>query len=319
MVNDIGFQSGKWEYMKSSPKKLSQFITEVLAIEAENVQETSQLAFMARALVMATLPHSKPDDDYFERTSGHYTLSMTANPQFGLPYGSVPRMLLAWITTYAVNKKTLDIPLGNTLTAFLKQLNLSHGGGIRGNATRVRDQMMRLLTCKICCVYRDNKAGVCESNQFNVSRSFKLFWNPTNTSQKAFISNSSIMLSQDFFDSLIKKSIPINFKTLTLLRKSPLQMDIYVWLTYRFFYLKKETLISWKTLTNQFGSCYSSDIRDQSRGARNFKHKFLEALKKVWIVYPAANLCPEKTGLRLFPSQTHIKAGQKKRDFSVDN
>jgi len=212
--------------MKKSPKKLADFITEVLALEAENEQEKNQLAYMARALVMATLPHSKPNDDYFERTSGHYTLSMTANPQFGLPYGSIPRMLLAWMTTYAVNKKSLEIPLGNTLTDFLKKLNLSHGGGTRGNVTRVRDQMMRLLTCQISCVYRNNKEGVCESNQFNISRSFKFLWNKTSSKKKAFLPNSTVILSQDFFDSLINKSIPINFKSLTLLRKSPLQMDI---------------------------------------------------------------------------------------------
>jgi len=128
--------------MKKSPKRLGDFITKVLAIEVENEQETSQIAFMARALVMATLPHSKPDDNYFERKSGHYTLSMIANPKFGLPYASIPRMLLAWMTTYAVKKNSAEIPLGNTLTAFLKKLNISNEGG---NAKRVRDQMMRLL------------------------------------------------------------------------------------------------------------------------------------------------------------------------------
>lgn len=136
--------------MKKSPKRLDHFITEVLAIEAENGQEAIQLAFMARALVIATLPHSKPDDNYFERKSGHYTLSMTANPKFGLPYGSIPRMLLAWMTTYTVSKTSPEIPLGNTLTVFLKKLNLRHGGRERGNATCVRDQMTHLLTCIIC-------------------------------------------------------------------------------------------------------------------------------------------------------------------------
>jgi hypothetical protein len=305
--------------MKKSPKRLNQFITEVLAIEAENGQEASQLAFMARALVMATLPHSKPGDDYFERKSGHYTLSMTANPKFGLPYGSIPRMLLAWMTTYAVNKASPEIPLGNTLTAFLKKLNLCHGGGKRGNATRVQNQMMRLLTCQISCVYHDNKKGVCEGNQFNIGRSFKLLWNPANAKQNEFLPDSKIILSQDFFEALIQKSIPINFKTLTLLRQSPLQMDIYVWLTYRFFSLKKETHISWKSLSNQFGSNYANEAGDKTRGARNFKSKFLLALKKVWMVYPTANLSPDIQGLTLYPSDTHVKKAQKRRGTPVDN
>lgn len=299
--------------MKKSPRKLNHFISEVLAIEAENEQEASQLAFMARALVMATLPHSKPDDHYFERKSGHYTLSMIANPKFGLPYGSIPRMLLAWMTTYAVSKKSSEIPLGNTLTAFLKKLNLRHGGGERGNSTRVRDQMMRLLTCQISCVYHDNKKGICEGNQFNIGRSFKLLWNPVNAKQQEFSSDSKIILSQDFYESIIQKSIPINFKTFTLLRNSPLQMDIYMWLTYRFFSLKKETHIPWKSLSNQFGSNYANETGDKTRGARNFKTKFLQALKKVWAVYPTANLCLEKKGLTLYPSETHVKKAKNKQ------
>ncbi|HLB43183.1 MAG TPA: hypothetical protein VJN02_10155 [Gammaproteobacteria bacterium] len=59
------------------------------------------LAFMARAMVMATLPHSKPDGFSFQRKNGHYTLTMMANPEFGLPYGSLPRLLLAWVTREA--------------------------------------------------------------------------------------------------------------------------------------------------------------------------------------------------------------------------
>ncbi|MEO8401582.1 MAG: pirin, partial [Gammaproteobacteria bacterium] len=94
------------------PKK---FITKVLALEERNKQEV-QLAFMARALVIATLPHSKPDDFYYERQNGRYTLSMTANPKFGLPYGSIARMLLSWITTEAVSKKSPEINLGKSFT-----------------------------------------------------------------------------------------------------------------------------------------------------------------------------------------------------------
>ncbi len=59
--------------------------------------------------------------------------------------------------------------------------------------------------------------------------------------------------------------------------------------------------------------------QDHSRGARNFKTKFVDALKKVWLVYPTANLCPERSVLRLFPSQAHIKSVQIKDVQAVDN
>lgn len=290
---------------KNSPKKIHQYITEVLEIDAVNKQEVGQLAFMARAMVMATLPHSNPNNHIFERKNGHYTLTMTANPKFGLPYGSIPRMLFAWITTITVNQKnpSPEINLGKSFNSFLKKIRLQNGGGKRGNSTRVRDQMMRLLSCTISSVYHDTQKGICKSDQFLISSSFQLWWNPLEPGHKGLMPTSKIILAKDFFEELIKKPIPIDFLALDVLRKSPLQMDIYVWLTYRFSFLKKETIIPWRLIKQQFGSDYAED----SEGTRNFKKKFIQALKKVWIVYPSANVFPNEKGLTLYPSDTHIK------------
>jgi len=292
--------------MSLIPRQVDRII-EKFAINAEDKERAIQLAFMARAMVSATLPHSKSEDLIFERKNGNFTLTMTANRKFGLPYGSIPRMLLAWITTEAVTKKSLEINLGKSFAIFLKKFELRSGGGKRGNNTRVREQLMRLITCNISCTYYDKKKGICESDQFHITRSFKLWWNPVKTGQTGFLSNSKIVLAKDFFDELIRSPIPIDFKTINLLRQSPMQIDIYVWLTYRFSFLKNEAFIPWKLLKNQFGSDYA----DGNQGTRNFKKKFLQALKKVWLVYPAANVCPNEKGLMLYPSETHIKKSNK--------
>lgn len=293
--------------MKNSPKKIHQYITEVLAIDAATKQEAGKVSFMARAMVTATLPHSNPNTHTFERNNGHYTLTMTANPKFGLPYGSIPRMLLAWMTTEAVKTKSPELNLGKSLSSFLKKLKLRHSGGERGSATCVREQMMRLLTCHISCVYYDKKNGICGGDQYLLSRSFKLWWNPIKPDQKDFLAGSKIILAKDFFEELIKKPIPIDFRALAMLRKSPLQMDIYIWLTYRFSFLKKETFIPWKLLKNQFGSDYADD----AQGTRNFKKKFIQALKNVWMVYPSANVTPNEKGLMLSQSDTHVSKKNK--------
>ncbi len=294
-------------------------MTQVLALEEDNQQKTSQLAFMARTLVMATLPHRKPNDFYYERQNGHYTLSMTANPKYGLPYGAMARMLLVWMTTEAVRRKSPEINLGRTLTSFLKKLKLQHGGGKRGNATRVREQLVRLLTCKISCIYEDKKKGICEGEEVSIGRSFKLWWDPAHEKDKTFLSGSTIVLSTDFFNELIKSPIPINFDAMNILRQSSLQIDIYVWLTSRFFSLKKENLIPWKKLKNQFGSDYFEYVHDKTQSTRNFKKKFLQALKKVWMVYPTANVCPINKGLILYPSDTHVNKVKIKNKIPVGN
>ncbi len=80
---------------------LDRLITDALAIEAQDAKEAGALGYMARALVQATLPHSKPDSNEFERRNGAFTLVMLAPSKIGLPYGVIPRLMMAWMTTEA--------------------------------------------------------------------------------------------------------------------------------------------------------------------------------------------------------------------------
>lgn len=83
-------------------RKLSALVAEALAAEAEQAHKSGHLGFMARALVQATMPHRKPKEHFFERSNGVFTLEMTAPSRYGLPYGSIPRLLMVWMTTEAV-------------------------------------------------------------------------------------------------------------------------------------------------------------------------------------------------------------------------
>lgn len=291
--------------------RLNKLVTECLAIEAEGAKEAVTLAYMARAMVIATLPHSNPNSDTFQRKNGNYTLTIIANPEFGLPYGSTARLILIWLITEAKSKGSPELNIGKTLISFLKKLKMRSGGGKRGNNTRIRDQMLRLLTCTISCVYHDKKKGTCDANQFHISRSFQFWWNLSETDSKTFFSKSKIILASDFYDELIKTAIPVKFDTLYLLRKSPMQMDIYIWLTYKFFNLKKEQPISWTILKYQFGADYKN-----SDGLSNFKRKFIQNLTKVLSVYHEANVFPDQKGITLYPSNTHVKKNDKPVDKS---
>lgn len=288
-------------------KRINKLVTECLAIEAESAKEAGTLAFMARAMVIATLPHSKPDNFIFQRKNGDYIFTMMANPQFGLPYGSLPRLLLAWMTREAKRTKSPVLHLGKTFSEFLRILKLSRSGGKRGDATRLREQMLRLFTTHISCVHQNKKKGICKGDQFVVTRSFELWWNPLKERQCDLSHTSSITLAKDFFDELIDRPVPVDFRVLQVLRRSPLQIDIYVWLTYRFSYLKKATLIPWGMLVLQFGSDYADD----AQGLRGFKKQFLKALHIVTVIYPNANVLVQDDGIRLRPSQTHIKSKNK--------
>ena len=57
-------------------KNLEKLITEILAVETEAAKEAGALGYMARALVQATLPHSKIAGNEFKRTNGFFKLTI---------------------------------------------------------------------------------------------------------------------------------------------------------------------------------------------------------------------------------------------------
>lgn len=294
--------------MKKAQRKINKLVVEYLAIEAESAQEAGMLAYMARSMVMATLPHSKPEGHVFQRKNGDFTLTMIGNPQYGLPYGSLPRLILAWMTREAKVKKSPELQLGKSFSAFLNTLQLSQSGGLRGDATRLREQMIKLFSTHVSCIYQNDKKGVCSGEQFSVTRSFDLWWNPLNAERGEISQQSTIVLARDFFDEIINRPVPVDFRMLQALRRSPLQIDIYVWLTYRFSYLKKSTLVPWNMLSKQFGSNYANT----AQGLRDFKREFLKALHVVTVIYHGANLDVHEDGVVLKPSKSHVSNRQNK-------
>lgn len=144
-------QTPKQQWQDSTIEKL---IADALAIEAESARKAGALGFMARAMVQTTLPHSRVEGNEFTRSNGHFSLTMLAPSAIGLPYGNIPRLLLAWLTTEAVRKKERLIPLGDNLSSFMRELGLVPTGGRWGTITRLREQTERLFSCSVSCRYQ---------------------------------------------------------------------------------------------------------------------------------------------------------------------
>lgn len=280
-------------------ESINKLIAESLLIEAEAAKEAGKLGFMARALVQATLPHSKIEGNEFERSNGVFNLSMLAPSSIGLPYGNIPRLLVSWLTTEAVKTRSREIVLGETLSHFMGELDMVPTGGRWGSITRLRDQMTKLFSCLVSCSYTGNDMkGICN---ILIADEANLWWTPKNPDQ-APLWKSSVTLSERFFSEVTENPIPVDIRALKALRRSPMALDIYCWLTYRLSYLNRQTNIPWPALQGQFGANYATD----TKGVRNFKLKFLQALKKVQIIYPSARVENGGQTLILKPSPTHI-------------
>lgn len=282
------------EYFTQSPR-VNRIIEESLAIEAEAAQEAGTLGFMARALTQATMPHRKTGEQEFTRRNGAFELSIMAPQRVGLPYGAMPRLLTAWVTTEAVRTQERELVLGDTLAGFMEQLDLVPTGGRWGSITRLRQQMKRLFAASISATYSDEQrdAGV----NFSVVEAYDLWWQPKQPEQVA-LWESTLTLNQRFFDEVTQSPVPVDMRALKALRQSPMALDIYTWLTYRMSYLRKPTVIPWGALQLQFGAEYKRE--------RDFRRFFLERLKAVQAVYPDANVEPVERGLQLKPSRLHI-------------
>ena len=256
--------------------------------------------FISRAMVLATMPHSEPEGTYFERTNGNYTLSMQANEKVGLPYGPIPRLLFAWITTESVRTKKRTLYLGKSLSEFMRQLDIAPTGGKRGTITSLKEQMDRLFSTMISCTYSDadRKAAM----QMVLVDTIDLWWTPKEPFQMG-LSESTITLSERFFEEITRSPVVFYMEALKALRKSPMALDIYMWLTYKNSYSKNHVVISWESLQLQFGAGYPED----ARGKADFKRKFKDALKKVSIVYgEARKLKILKDGLKFVPGDPHV-------------
>lgn len=275
--------------------RAEKLISEALAIETEAAADAGALGFMGRTLIQATLPHRKVDGPEFTRTNGNLTLSMLAPSKIGLPYGSIPRLLLAYVTREAVRTQRPEIELGDSMAAFMRELGLKPTGGKKGDITRLKDQTRRLFACYVTAIHTGGKRGSIVNR--TIADETHLWWDPLDLEQSPEW-KARVILSGKFFDEIVSDPVPVDMRALKALKQSPLALDTYCWLTYRVSYMLKTTTIPWEVLALQFGSDYAR--------ARDFKAAFLAELRKVLAVYPAARVEAADAGLTIKPSPPHI-------------
>ncbi|MEG4917664.1 replication protein RepA [Microcoleus sp. B7-D4] len=264
--------------------------------EVESKREPSQRrGYLARELVQCTLPHRDPKADTYSRTDGNFRMIVESGldartlEKVGIPYGSIPRLVLLWLNTEAVRKQgkenEREIHFGNTLNDFLRSVGLSPttGGGKRGDAARVRVQCEKLFAARFTFarIEGDDLSGSTNSMKMDVAKQVYTWWDYRNPDQGSFW-ESYIVLDEDFHRALVANPVPFDIDHLRALKRSPLAIDLYSWLTYRLFRLGNDyrgVTISYSDLKKQFGSEYSRDD--------NFKAALKEALERVSDVFSA--------------------------------
>jgi Plasmid encoded RepA protein len=227
--------------------------------------EAGELAFMSKCFIQATLPHSDPGDvpiwgrkngDYALTIQPHFMLGDDGQPRnIGLPYGTVPRLILAWANGEVVKTRSRELILGKSLTDFMDKIGFGGAtGGKNGSITRLKNQSMRLFSAKLSLTYQG--AGKLSIANALLADYAEYFWDPLHPGQQS-LWDSRVMLSERFYSLLLSAPVPLDWRILKSLKRSPLALDLYMWLSYRMFALKKPQTIRWETLSKQFGAEYS--------------------------------------------------------------
>jgi len=275
----------------------------VSSIHGETAIEADALGFMAKMLVQTTLPHRAQPGTQYTRTDGDVTLSITDLGGAGLPYGAYPRLILIWMTTEALRTGERKLELGRSLSSFMGQLGLQCTGGHWGTIPRFRDQMERLFGAAISTRWKQDlgmQSNVGGSNLV-LAEEFDLWWAPQKLPPTP-LAQSSVTLSQKFFEQLVEAPVPLDLRAIRVLKRSPLSLDLYAWATRRVSYLKRPLRISWQSFQLSFGAGYA----DTPQGKSRFRGNAIEALGRVKAVYPQLRIEILSDGVLLHPSMTHI-------------
>ena len=260
------------------------------------------LGFMARMLALCSLPRTNPGNrSKYVRRNGPFTLVMIAGGLHKLPFGNLPRLLLAWASTEAVKTGKRDLVLGRSLSGFMRKLGMSDDSGSpRGDRTRLRNQMKRLFNASVQLIYEDATVAATASS-FVADRSV-FWWNERKPGEQVLF-NSEIRLSEAFFNEIIRRPVPIDMNTLTALKRCALGLDLYLWLTYRTFTLRAPLRLSWRQVYRQFGPNPDEHSHD---AIQNFRRRVLRELKKIKLAWPGLNYATDRGLLILHPSPTTI-------------
>ncbi len=271
-------------------------------------------SFLHSALCAMSLPVRRPVDETASiiRQDGQYTLAITPRPVLqridgqqrmailGVPYGSLPRLVLIHIMTEAVRTRSRHIVLGTSFTDWMRRLGMrTISYGPRGSATLIKEQLDRLLACEWMIRWDNDTAS---GDQEFAVKEVKLTndYVGKNTRQGAF--SREILLTEGFFEHLREHAVPLDENAIRQLRDSATALDLYTWLAYRLPRIGKgrPALLSWPQLATHFGN--------EGKNIRKFRQTIRDAWERhVSAVYPEARAEFETTAIRLYGSPAPLQ------------
>ena len=218
----------------------------------------------------------------------------------GVPYGSLPRLVLIHIMTEAVRTRSRHIVLGTSFTDWMRRLGMrTISYGPRGSATLIKEQLDRLLACE-WMIRWDNETS--SGDQEFAVKEVKLTNDYAGVTSRRGNFSREILLTEGFFDHLRDHAVPLDENAIRQLRESATALDLYTWLAYRLPRINKgrPALLSWTQLATHFGN--------DGNNIRKFRQTIRDAWERhVSAVYPEARAEFDTAAIRLYGSPAPLQ------------
>lgn len=256
---------------------------------------------IAQAMLLCTLPYSATTENHITRTArlgDGSTLTVTFStgiPDVPLPFGS-DRKLLAWVFDRAINSESPMIAW-ESAWEYQKEMGLKRSGK---NNKDLRERFHRISGLNIN-IERKDASGIAGKN-FSIIDTYNL--PPSISGQKVHPDQRSlrysvdppelspapygISINQTLFSDIRKHHVAVP-RALWLQAKGNSQVqDMVLWLYYRCYAAKTESVIPWSALAEQF---------PQDKNPRRARQHAREAIAQLRLLWPGVRVEATATGI----------------------
>lgn len=253
--------------------------------------------------IAGVFPIENTGAEFFEKRNGTVTVNIA--PERGKwAYGKIPRLILLYLSSLIMgrsekvdfDKKT--IVFNESFRSFCKHSGLTYYGGL---AEKVDEMLNRILntTIQFRVRFDAKEERILAVGNYRIFDYGEFHFHDMDTSRKTYIRLSDLL-----WRILTENCVPLNRGIAAQLGRSPRALDIYQWLAYRTYALKKPVIVPWENLRSQFDSVDTPMY--------SFRRRFCRSLEKVSDAWPELATSVGEKGLTLYPSRSSLTSGKGK-------
>ena len=274
-------------------------------MQTSNILDAKAMSFYPSVMCQTCLPVQSVSGTQYYRKVKDPPLNIMVPAQareeqraLGIPFGIYARGILWFIAQEVTKLKRTEqknprhIIIGESLTEAVEEITgKQHTSGGDTSPRGLLDRQLYWLSHAHISFRKGNDGRKSTNMSFASSYEQTPLWRPhlvgKGSNQPREV---SLVLNHEFYSDLVAHSVPLDKRVMKCLWGSPLQMDLYVWLTRRANDIAKKpgqrADEAWDDIMDQFGENYAKVDGEYAKSSiRRFRYEFHRAFQIVRQVY----------------------------------